>query len=73
MGGKPRKKIDPDEWLPMGMAGALRVEKNAIGAVRLVVVGSESHWVLLPWEVAPLAAMLAEMLAAQTTRSPQRG
>jgi hypothetical protein len=48
------------------MAGALRVEKNAIGAVRLVVVGADSHWVLLPWEVAPLAALLAEMLAAQT-------
>lgn len=62
MGGKPRKKIDPDVWETMGMAGGLVVERNGIGAVRLCVPDSDSTWVLLPWEVAPLAKLLAELL-----------
>lgn len=65
MGGKPRVKIDPDRWEVMGMAGGLRVEKNAIGAVRLCVPDTESNWVLLPWEVAPLAGLLLEMLQSR--------
>ncbi len=59
MGLKPRVNLDPDRWSPLGNAGGLRVEHNVLGAIRLVVPETEASWVILPWEVAPLAALLA--------------
>ena len=65
VGGKPRKSFDPDDpraWRTLGTAGGLLVEHNEIGAVRLSVPDTDSHWVLLPWEVAPLAVLLSKLL-----------
>lgn len=75
MGMKPRKTpkvINPDDWSEVGVAGELRVEVNAIGAMRLVA-SKDSSWVILPWEVGPLAEILSAAADAMSPKSPSNG